>query len=574
MTPEASRPATQRSALSPAEWVVIPLKTPTLPPATHTNCLIIGSSALTLIDPASPYPEDQEALARYLDERISEGAHVTRVALTHHHPDHIGGVTQLIQRYGCEVWAHAETAKRVPFEVRRHVEDGDELWVGGEEVERLIALHTPGHAQGHLCFINPTTREAIVGDMVAGEGTILIDPDEGDMGLYLSQLARLERLQLSALWPSHGPALSAEVLSRYRAHRLAREQRVLEALDPHEWRGLQALADRAYDDAPTLVRQGKAGGLAGRSVWAHLIKLGREGRALERGQAQRPSELAWRLPAQALARAPQSAVGADMERLHEVMSLVRARCAWMRAQSLTSLKRYLIEETGELLEALELPEERALDAHRDELGDVLLQVVLHAVIREEEGAFSLDDVIQGLTAKLIRRHPHIFAGEQAEGPEEVHALWQKVKAAERAARGASSSAQARPWRPPPAQTPALSRAMELSEAAARFGFDWPDATGALEKVSEEREEILDALARDLGSEALRGELGDLLFAAVNACRLLQIDPARALQSTCERFEARVEGMIQLAESRALTLSTLSLEELEALWGEAKRSLTL
>jgi len=560
------------SALSPREWVALALRTPTLPPATHTNCIVIGGDQLTLIDPASPYPREQEALERYLDERCARGAHIARVALTHHHPDHIGGVSRLVERYGCSVWAHPETARLVPFQVEKLIEDGDVIWVGGEEVQRLIALHTPGHAPGHLCFVNPDTREAVVGDMVAGEGTILIDPDEGDMGLYLKQLARLERLQLTALWPSHGPALNSEVLARYRAHRLARERKLLTALSETEWRGLKELAELAYDDAPAQVRQGPTGGLAGRSAWAHLIKLEREGRALERGRGARLSERAWRIPYQGLARAPQSDVGGEMERLHEVLRLVRARCAWMKAQSLSSLKRYLIEETSELLEALELPPTRALEAHRDELGDVLLQVVLHAVLREEEGAFTFDQVVSGLTEKLIRRHPHLFAGARAERPEEVHALWLEVKAQERALKGERLSSPERPWRPPAPQTPALSRALELSQAAARFGFDWPDATGALDKVLEERDEILDALHQDLGEEALKGELGDLLFASVNACRLLSIDPAHALQSTCERFEARVEGMISLANARGLTLSNMSLEALESLWVEAKAKL--
>ena len=128
------------SAQSPDEWQVIALKTPTLPPATHTNCLVIGRDQLTLIDPASPYEESQRALERYLDERIEEGARVARVALTHHHPDHIGGVERLIARYGCEVAAHLETARRVPFEVNRSVEDvcGAELY--GPLAGQLLAV--------------------------------------------------------------------------------------------------------------------------------------------------------------------------------------------------------------------------------------------------------------------------------------------------------------------------------------------------------------------------------------------------------------------------------------------------
>jgi len=560
------------SELSPESWRVLALKTPTLPPATHTNCVIVGLERLTLIDPASPYPEAQAELEALLDALIEEGAQLERVALTHHHPDHIGGVERLVERYGCEVWAHEECARRLRFEVTHHLEDGAALPIGAPGLERLIALHTPGHAPGHLCFVNPLTREAAVGDMVAGEGTILIDPEEGDMAQYLAQLARLERLELKALWPSHGPALKAEVLARYQAHRLAREERVLEALSSSEWRGLGELAELAYSDAHPMARQGRHGGIAGRSAWAHLIKLEREGRVVKSGASAPPVEQRWRLAFEGLSLSAGSQVGVDMERLHGVMRRVRGGCLWMRSQDLISLKPYLIEESNELLEALELPAERGVDAHRDELGDVLLQVVLQSVIREEEGAFTLRDVLRGLSDKLVRRHPHVFGDAEAESLEEVEALWRAAKAAERAALSSEEQAElsAALWRPPSAAAPALSRAVGLSQAAARFGFDWPSAHGALDKVLEEREEVLEAMKLELGEEALRGELGDLLFAAVNACRLLSVDPAQALHSTCERFEERIEGMERLAQARGLQLKGLSLDELEALWVEAKR----
>lgn len=558
----------KQSQFSPDEWQVLALKSPTLLPATHTNCLVIGRTHLTLIDPASPYLEAQQKLEQYLEARFQTGAILDRIVLTHHHPDHIGGVERLIERYQVEVWAHRDTARRVPFTVKHEIEDGDELWIGGSQVQRLISLHTPGHALGHLCLMNPDTREAAVGDMVAGEGTILIDPDEGDMGVYLTQLARLERLQLTALWPSHGPVLSAEILGRYRAHRLAREQRILNALSRTEWFNIKDIVSQAYDDTPAMVRHGKTGGIAGRSAWAHLIKLEREGRVVGRTSEGELSERAWRLPYTHIEYAQQSNVGAEMERLHEVIRMLRARCPWMNTQTLLTLKRYLIEETNELLEALEHPFEH-YEAHQDELGDVLLQIVLHAVLQEEVAHFDLAKVIQGLTDKLIRRHPHVFAGVIAQTPEDVRTLWQQVKRKEREQLEQDLNQIQVVWRPPDPKTPALSRALYLSEEAARFGFDWPDATGALDKVLEERDEILEAIMQTADQDTLGGELGDLLFAVVSACRLLNVDPAQALQSTCHRFEMRIEGMIHFAQIRQLDLTKLSLDELENLWTEVK-----
>jgi MazG family protein len=253
----------------------------------------------------------------------------------------------------------------------------------------------------------------------------------------------------------------------------------------------------------------------------------------------------------------------------------------MSAQSHETLKRYLIEETGELLEVLERPTSRErAKAHRDELGDVLLQVALQSLIAEEvceergEG-FELREVFDTLTDKLVRRHPHVFAGARADTPDEVHALWQAVKTQERASTQEDTkerTQEGRAWRPPHKQTPPLSRAVALSDAAAAFGFDWPSAHGALDKVHEERLEVLDAMERELGAEAIESELGDLLYATVNACRQLNVDPARALQGTCERFQARIEGMLSLAQARGLVPSELSLNELEALWVEVKGAL--
>jgi ribonuclease/clavin/mitogillin len=254
-----------------------PLRTPTLPPATHTNCYILGHRELLVVEPASPYPKERAALDAHLAARCAAGARVRGVALTHHHHDHIGGVEHFIHRWGGEVMAHPETVARVPFPVQRVLSEGDRIELDGLNLE---VIHTPGHAPGHLVFIEPRTRSAIVGDMVAGVGSILVEPEEGDMGQYINSLRRLTTLRLSVLLPSHGPAIGGvqEKLTEYIEHRLHREAQVVEALSlgPSDLKGL---VDRVYLDVHPMMKMGPDGGLAGRSLRAHLDKLVREGRA-------------------------------------------------------------------------------------------------------------------------------------------------------------------------------------------------------------------------------------------------------------------------------------------------------
>ena len=576
-----------------AEWVALPLKTPTLPPATHTNTHILGRAALTVIDPASPYPEAQAALEAALESRLAAARaagwvapcggppRVARVLLTHHHPDHVGGVERLRARFGVEVWAHPLTAARLSSQVDHLVCDGDEVPIDGEALRALTALHTPGHAAGHLCFVHLPSGQAMVGDMLAGEGTILIDPGEGDMGVYLAQLERLHALGLRTLWPSHGgPLEAAEALPRYLAHRRARERRVLEALRSlGGWRALSEVVELAYADAPAAARAGSQGGVAGRSAWAHLAHLTRLGLVAERPAPAvtpeaPPAPLLWR--AAALTTAPYPTPSSDLSRafeaLAEVMARLRAECPWVGAQTLLSLRRYLAEEAAEVLEALELPPgDAATRAHRDELGDVLLQVVFQARIREEEGAFDLAAVARGLTAKLVRRHPHVFGDAVAASAEEVRALWAGVKAQERASAGAQERVAERGLLSAvPRTTPPLLRAELITTLAATVGFDWPTVEGSLNKVLEEREEVLEALGRGDAAQ-VADELGDLLFAALNACRSLKVDAAAALHGTCDRFTARFEGVERRAAARGWRLGEASLEQLDALWEEEKRA---
>ena len=276
-TPESRGEAQADHARLRPHLTLFPLRTPTLPPATHTNCYLFGDAELLIIEPASPDPREQARLDHHLDARIAAGARVRAIALTHHHHDHIGGVAHLARRLGVPVLAHPETANRVPF-ATEPLNEGDVITLAGGHA--LDVIHTPGHAPGHVCLIDRGTGDAIVGDMVAGVGSILVDPDEGDMSHYLASLARLHARDLASLLPSHGPAIGAARarLAAYIEHRLDRERQVIAALAVGA-ADLKTLVERVYTDVPPLMKAGKDGGLAGRSLRAHLDKLRGEDRA-------------------------------------------------------------------------------------------------------------------------------------------------------------------------------------------------------------------------------------------------------------------------------------------------------
>lgn len=251
---------------------VVALRSPTLPPAAHTNGYLIGPEGgpLVVVDPGSPF-EDQQAA---LDDLLGE-VPIAMIALTHHHGDHVGGATALAARTGAPIAAHPATAERLDGVV-----SVSQLVADGDVVHGLTAVHTPGHAAGHLCF--EYGRATIAGDLVAGLGTILIDPDEGDMAAYLASLERLLARDGAAsgrgsttLLPAHGPPIAdgAGKLREYLAHRRMREERVLGALAARPSTLAELLAV-AYGDTPTALWP-----LAERSLLAHLIKLAREGRA-------------------------------------------------------------------------------------------------------------------------------------------------------------------------------------------------------------------------------------------------------------------------------------------------------
>ena len=247
----------------------IELDTPTLLPATSTNAYVIGSKRALVVEPASPHPHEQRRLK---DALARLGVSVEAIFVTHHHVDHVGGVSALRAHADVPVWAHEETAKRLPFAVDRVVAEGDEFEADGVTWR---ALHTPGHAPGHVCLLS-SHGALIAGDMVAGTGTILIDPVDGDMAQYLASLRRLAASRPARLFPSHGPSLDDGVtsLERYVAHRLAREARVVTALANAGRLSLEALAEVVYADAPHAPRA-----VVQASLLAHLRKLADEGRA-------------------------------------------------------------------------------------------------------------------------------------------------------------------------------------------------------------------------------------------------------------------------------------------------------
>ena len=256
--------------------MMIPLLTPTLPPATHTNCYVLGDDVLLIVEPASPHPSVMSGLFSYLDQRIGEGATLKAILLTHHHHDHIGGVMATVERYGLPVWAHEKTAQRVPFPIDRLLEDGEDI--EADPGSRWRVVYTPGHAPGHICFLSEDSGDMVVGDMVAGVGSILVEPTDGDMALYLDSLARMRTFGPTSLLPSHGPAIGGAdaKLAQYIDHRLQREATLIEGLNAG-MNTLKALVDHVYTDVPAGLRAGPDGGLAGLSLRSHLDKLERDG---------------------------------------------------------------------------------------------------------------------------------------------------------------------------------------------------------------------------------------------------------------------------------------------------------
>ncbi|EJL26943.1 nucleoside triphosphate pyrophosphohydrolase [Novosphingobium sp. AP12] len=249
----------------------------------------------------------------------------------------------------------------------------------------------------------------------------------------------------------------------------------------------------------------------------------------------------------------------QIDRLLSIMARLRdtqTGCEWDREQTFASIAPYTIEEAYEVAEAIA---QNDLGSLRDELGDLLLQVVFHARMAEELGHFAFADVAAAISSKLETRHPHIF-GEDTSSDAQTE-RWEQIKAKERAAKGATSAIDG-----VAVSLPALMRAEKLQKRAARVGFDWPDPSGAADKVLEEMEELAEAAAADKLEEA-----GDLLFAAVNLVRLNGIAPEDALRAANAKFERRFRGMEAFAQRDGADFSSFSLDEQEAYWQAVKRS---
>jgi tetrapyrrole methylase family protein/MazG family protein len=249
--------------------------------------------------------------------------------------------------------------------------------------------------------------------------------------------------------------------------------------------------------------------------------------------------------------------------LQETVARLRAPdgCPWDREQTHQSLRANLLEETYEVLVALDGEDE---DKLCEELGDLLMQIAMHVQIATEEGAFRFADVIGRIDAKLRRRHPHVFGDLEVADSADVLRHWEAIKAGERAALSEEGIHRSR-LEGVPEILPALARAQVLGARAARAGFDWPDLAGVLEKVNEEVAEL--RASRDADTQA--GELGDLLFSLVNVARWLGVDAESALRGTCDRFVGRYAQMEQAARAQGLDLADLSLAEQDALWDKAK-----
>jgi MazG family protein len=265
--------------------------------------------------------------------------------------------------------------------------------------------------------------------------------------------------------------------------------------------------------------------------------------------------------------------GEWFERLAAVQARLRAPdgCPWDREQTHATLRTYLIEEAYEVLEALESGDDAKF---AEEMGDLLLQIVFHSRIAEEESRFTVSDVIREVHDKMVRRHPHVFGEKRAKDAAEVLKNWEQLKKEERkAASREKSQADAQPASLLDGVSKALPAALEglqLTRRAARIGFDWQDAGGVFEKIDEEAGELRQALsAKDAKRE--EEEMGDLLFAAVNLARYLHIDPEIALKKANAKFSSRFRRMEQLAAEAGKPLSDVPREDMERLWEIAKRS---
>ncbi|MDD5586404.1 MAG: nucleoside triphosphate pyrophosphohydrolase [Alphaproteobacteria bacterium] len=257
-----------------------------------------------------------------------------------------------------------------------------------------------------------------------------------------------------------------------------------------------------------------------------------------------------------------------IDRLTEIMALLRGPngCPWDRKQTFKSIAHDTIEETYEIIETIENGDMEGL---RDELGDLLLQIVFYAQMAREDGLFDLDDVAAGLTNKLIERHPHVFGEEKADTAKDVKDLWESGKAKKRAKQAEVENRAPSLLDGVTTALPATTRAFKLSERVARVGFDWPDANSFFDKIREELAELKVEVEDASPREMLEDEMGDVLFTLVCLARHLKIDPETALRSTNRKFERRFRAIETRLAAQGRTPAESNLEEMDRLWDEAK-----
>jgi nucleoside triphosphate diphosphatase len=262
----------------------------------------------------------------------------------------------------------------------------------------------------------------------------------------------------------------------------------------------------------------------------------------------------------------------DIGRLIEIMAALRTPktgCPWDLEQDFSTIAPYTLEEAYEVADAIARND---LGDLQEELGDLLLQVVFHARMAQEQGAFDFGDVVEAITSKLIRRHPHVFGDQEARDPGRVKGLWEEIKAREKEAKAAQKATQGKPapdgaLAGVPVVLPALTRALKLQSKASRVGFDWNDPRAVLRKIREESDEIEAAL--DDNDPGAAAEVGDLLFAAVNLARHLDADPEALLRQTNQKFERRFSAIEEALTMLGKAPQDATLAEMDALWDQAK-----
>lgn len=240
-------------------------------------------------------------------------------------------------------------------------------------------------------------------------------------------------------------------------------------------------------------------------------------------------------------------------------------CPWDLEQDFSTIAPYTIEEAYEVADAIELGDMNEL---RDELGDLLLQVVFHAQMAKEAGEFSFEDVVRAICEKMIRRHPHVFGDEEARNAGAVSGRWEEIKAEEKAAKG--KPAKQSLLDDVPLALPGLTRALKLQKRAASVGFDWPSTANVLDKLNEEMLELSQELAKGGDKDRLEDEFGDILFVYANLARHLNIDPESAIRRTNAKFRRRFGRIEEMLAAQGRSLTQSNLEEMDAMWNEAKR----